>query len=97
MPAAVDVAAYRIMQEALTNVVRHAQAHTCVVRLTHGDALIVAVRDDGVGLPPDGRAGVGLMSMRERSAELGGTCLIETAPGGGTCVRVELPLHQEGA
>jgi signal transduction histidine kinase len=97
LPAAVDVAAYRIVQEALTNVVRHAQAHTCVVCLTLGDALIVVIRDDGTGLPPGGRAGVGLTSMRERSAELGGTCVIETAPGRGTCIRVELPLHQEGA
>jgi signal transduction histidine kinase len=97
LPAAVDVAAYRIVQEALTNVVRHAQAHTCVVRLTLGDALIVVIRDDGTGLPSGGRAGVGLTSMRERSAELGGTCVIETAPGRGTCIRVELPLHQEGA
>jgi signal transduction histidine kinase len=77
--------------------VRHAQAHTCVVQLALSNALIVAIRDDGVGLPPGGRAGVGLTSMRERTAELGGTCLIETVPGGGTCIRVELPLHQEGA
>ncbi len=96
LPAAIEVAAYRITQEALTNVVRHAQARTCAVCMTLNRALDVEVRDDGVGLPPGGRAGVGLTSMRERTAELGGTCVIESAPGRGTCIRVQLPLHQEG-
>jgi len=90
------VAAYRIVQEALTNVVRHAQARTCTVCLTLGDALIVTIRDDGVGLPPGGRAGVGLTSMRERTAELGGTCQIESVPGQGARIHARLPLHQEG-
>ncbi len=97
LPAAVEVAAYRIVQEALTNVVRHAQARTCTVGLTLGDALDVEIRDDGVGLPPGGRAGVGLTSMRERTTELGGTCRIESVPGRGTCIRAQLPLHQERA
>jgi signal transduction histidine kinase len=97
LPAAVEVAAYRIVQEALTNVVRHAEARSCAVCLRLGDALDVEIRDDGVGLPEGGRAGVGLTSMRERTAELGGTWVIETAPGRGTCIRVQLPLHQEGA
>jgi signal transduction histidine kinase len=97
LPAAVEVAAYRIVQEALTNVVRHARAQTCVVRLALGDALDVEIRDDGVGLPPGGRAGVGLTSMRERTAELGGACRIDTVPGQGTCIQAQLPLHQEEA
>jgi signal transduction histidine kinase len=96
LPAAVEVAAYRIVQEALTNVVRHAQARTCAVCLTLGDALDVQIRDDGVGLPPGRRAGVGLTSMRERTAELGGTYQIESMPGEGTCIHARLPLHQEG-
>jgi signal transduction histidine kinase len=97
LPAAVEVAAYRIVQEALTNVVRHAQARACVVRLALGDALDIEIQDDGVGLPPDGRAGVGLTSMRERTAELGGICQIESVPGQGTCIHARLPLHQERA
>jgi signal transduction histidine kinase len=97
LPAAVEVAAYRIVQEALTNVVRHAQARTCTVCLRLGDALDVEIRDDGVGLPPGGRTGVGLTSMRERTAELGGMCQIESVPGQGTCIHARLPLHQEGA
>jgi signal transduction histidine kinase len=96
LPAAVEVAAYRIVQEALTNVVRHAQARTCAVCLTLGHALDVEIRDDGVGLPPDRRAGVGLTSMRERTVELGGTYQIESMPGEGTCIHARLPLHQEG-
>ena len=97
LPAAVEVATYRIVQEALTNVIRHAQARTCAVCLTLDDALVVEIRDDGVGLPPGGRAGVGLMSMRERTTELGGTCRIESLPGRGACIRARLPLHQERA
>jgi signal transduction histidine kinase len=96
LPAAVEVAAYRIVQEALTNVVRHAQARSCAVCLTLGDALDVEIKDDGVGLPPGGRIGVGLTSMRERTAELGGTYQIESMPGQGTCIHARLPLHQEG-
>ena len=95
LPAAVEAAAYRIVQEALTNVVRHAQARNCAVGLTLGDTLDVEICDDGVGLPPGARAGVGLTSMRERTAELGGTCQIESVPGRGTCIHARLPLHQE--
>ena len=100
LPAAVEVAAYRIVQEALTNVVRHAWAKTCIVclSLTLAEApevLNVEIRDDGVGLPVGGRTGVGLASMRERTAELGGTCQIESLPTGGTRIHARLPLHYE--
>ena len=53
------------------------------------------ITDDGVGLAPDYRAGVGVLSMRERAVELGGICVVEPRPGGGTAVRVSLPLPQE--
>ena len=95
LPAAVEVAAYRIVQEAITNVVRHARARTCTVRLILNEALEVEIKDDGVGMPVGTRAGVGLTSMRERTAELGGTCEIEPAAGSGTSIRARLPLHQE--
>lgn len=96
LPAAVEVATYRIVHEALTNVVRHAQAQTCAVRLTWRDMLDIEIHDDGIGLPPNARAGVGLTSMRERSAELGGTCEVESTPGQGTCIHARLPLQREG-
>jgi signal transduction histidine kinase len=93
LPAAVEVAAYRIVQEALTNVVRHAQAQRCCICLScEQDMLHVEVSDDGVGLPEGSRAGVGLLSMRERAAELGGTFEIVPMPEGGTCVRACLPI-----
>jgi signal transduction histidine kinase len=98
LPAAVEVAAYRITQEALANVVRHAQAHRCCVRLScEQEMLHVEVSDDGVGLPESYRAGVGLLSLRERAAELGGTCEIARMPEGGTCVRACLPrlMHDQ--
>lgn len=92
LPAAVEVAAYRIVQEALTNVVRHASARSCMVRLVVGDALRVEVTDDGCGLPRESVGGVGLLSMRERAAELGGACLIEAAAAGGVRIIVTLPV-----
>jgi signal transduction histidine kinase len=102
LPAAVEVAAYRICQEALTNVVRHAGARHCTLQLVLADAdgrsgaLVLEIRDDGRGLAADRRAGVGLASMRERAAELGGTCLIESVPTGGTRVLASLPLPALG-
>jgi signal transduction histidine kinase len=88
----VEVAAYRIGTEAMTNAVRHAGAAICSLRLVGGEDLTVVVEDDGRGLPPERRAGVGLASMRERAAELGGECRVESRPGGGTRVVARLPL-----
>ncbi|GAA3146289.1 hypothetical protein GCM10010466_41640 [Planomonospora alba] len=93
LPAAVEVAAYRIVQEALTNVRKHARARGAAVRLRREDAaLVVRVGDDGRGLPAATRSGVGLVSMRERAAELGGSCVIGPGPDGGTAVEAVLPL-----
>lgn len=96
LPAPVDVAAYRIICEALTNVTRHAAAKSCAVRLWVDDDLHIEVVDDGVGLPAVTGGGVGLSSMRERATELGGECLIEAEHGGGTRVFATLPLPKEG-
>ena len=93
LPAAVEVAAYRIAGEALTNVTRHAAASRCQVRLAvEDDTLVVSVRDDGRGIPADAEAGVGLVSLRERAAELGGYADVSCPAGGGTLVRAVLPL-----
>lgn len=94
LPAAVEVAAYRIASEALTNVARHARATACRVELVRdGDrSLVVTVTDDGVGIPGDALAGVGLVSLRERAAELGGRCSVVCPPDGGTVVRAVLPV-----
>ncbi|MEN3534919.1 sensor histidine kinase [Microbispora sp. ZYX-F-249] len=94
LPAAAEVAVYRIVQEALTNVIRHADAATVSVTLHNGaGTLTLRVRDDGVGLPESRRDGVGLASMRERAAEVGGFCLITSPSGGGTLVEVSLPVR----
>jgi signal transduction histidine kinase len=95
LPAAVEVAVYRIAQEALTNVARHARARTCVVRLAVDEDVALEIVDDGVGIPAERKAGVGLSSMRERASELGGSCVVESVPGGGTRVVVRLPLPKE--
>jgi signal transduction histidine kinase len=95
LPAAVEVAAFRIVSEAMTNVARHAAATTCTVRLTVDDgALVVEVTDDGVGIQPEAQAGIGLASLRERAAELGGSSEITCPPTGGTSVRTRLPLRR---
>ncbi|MEV0679688.1 sensor histidine kinase [Actinosynnema sp. NPDC050436] len=92
LPVAVQVAAYRIICEALTNVVRHAGARTCAVRLWCADGLHVEVVDDGCGAgEPEGN-GVGLDSMRERAREVGGTWAMEDAATGGTRIAVDLPV-----
>ncbi|MFI0409763.1 sensor histidine kinase [Actinomadura sp. 3N508] len=93
LPAAAEVAAYRIVQEALTNVHRHAKAGSAVVRLHLNGDLHVTVDDDGVGLPTQVRSGVGMSSMRERAAELGGSCTVGPGPQGGTLVRARLPVN----
>jgi len=94
LPAAVEVAAYRIALEAITNAARHARARRCQVRIAVNGALELDVSDDGRGLPRDPVPGVGLGSMRERAAELGGSCDVAAAPGGGTVVSARLPLER---
>ena len=95
LPAAVEVAAYRIVQEALTNVVHHAGARRATVRLWLDDDLHVEVSDNGVGINGGRVGGLGLRSMRERAAELGGAFAIAPLPEGGTIVRATLPLRGE--
>jgi signal transduction histidine kinase len=92
LPAAVEVAAYRIVSESLNNVVKHAQASSATVRLREaGGALEVEVRDDGRGIAEEVTAGVGLLSLRERAEELGGRCEVSCPSGGGTRVWAWLP------
>jgi signal transduction histidine kinase len=99
LPFAVDVAAFRIVQEALTNVSRHAGPATATVRVSYGDReLAVEVDDDGRGPSAQGSApggGKGIVGMRERAAALGGDLQAAPRPGGGFRVRARLPL--EGA
>ncbi|HEU4567594.1 MAG TPA: histidine kinase [Marmoricola sp.] len=93
LPAAAEVAAYRIATEALNNVARHAQARHCRVGLgCEGESLLVEVEDDGVGLGCRGSSGVGLTAMHERATELGGSCSTSSVATGGTRVRALIPL-----
>ncbi len=92
LAAAVEVAVFRISQEAITNVVRHTQATTCTIAIGVDECLTLTISDDGRGIPTDRRAGVGLISMRERAEELGGTYSIVSRAEGGTVVMARLPL-----
>jgi signal transduction histidine kinase len=95
LPAAVEVACYRIVTEALTNVARHADASRCSVRIALDHGLDVEVTDDGVGLPEGWRAGVGITSMRERVTELGGDLVIEPGLPHGTRISARLPVPEQ--
>jgi two-component system, NarL family, sensor kinase len=94
LSAATEVAAYRIVMEALTNVLRHAEAQRCTVRLVCNSDLEIEIEDDGCGIHERPNPGVGLNSMRERAAELGGQCSVERRPSGGTLVHARLPLDK---
>ena len=99
LPSDVDLAAYRIVQEALTNSARHSGGTNALIRIVYGkDALVVEVDDDG-GRRPPGRSpgqphgtGSGIAGMTERAAALGGTLQAGPRPGGGFAVRARLPL-----
>ena len=97
-PVRIEAAVYKIVEEALTNVMRHASARSATIVLTHaGEALTVVVSDDGDGFEPESRAltpgsGMGLLCMEERARLLDGTVRIDSAPGNGTVVRATLPL-----
>jgi two-component system, NarL family, sensor kinase len=95
LPAAVEVACYRIVTEALTNVTRHAHATRCSVRIHLNHGLDVDVLDDGVGLPEGWRTGVGIASMRERVTELGGKLAIEPCMPHGTRITACLPAREQ--
>ncbi len=97
MPAAIEDAAFRIIQESLNNVVKHANAPRAHVELQFGtDLLRVCTSDSGVGFNPAARTrahAMGMASMRERAESVGGRLFVESAPGQGTRVSAELPLH----
>jgi signal transduction histidine kinase len=93
LPAPVDLAAYRIIQEALTNVLRHADAHTVRLALTHEPSrLLIRIRDDGPMTSADTPVGHGIDGMRERARALSGRLTAAPHPDGGFEVRAELPI-----
>jgi two-component system NarL family sensor kinase len=94
LPSAAEVACYRIVVEALTNVARHAHATRCTVRIRLDRGLRIDVRDNGVGLPAGWRAGAGIASMRERACELGGQLAVKPCPPHGTRITARLPLWE---
>ncbi|GGN16614.1 hypothetical protein GCM10011609_66810 [Lentzea pudingi] len=95
LSAAVEVAAYRIVAEALTNTARHSGASTCVITVRADGDLVVEIVDDGRGVAADSKPGVGLDSMRERCAELGGSCTVGPAEPHGTRVVARIPLEAQ--
>jgi signal transduction histidine kinase len=96
LPPGIDRSAYRIVQEALTNVLRHAGPARCTVRVTYAaDALELRITDDGRSAGGEfNGAGHGLIGMRERVALFGGEFFAGPVPGGGFAVQAKLPLHR---
>jgi signal transduction histidine kinase len=100
LPPEVEAAAYRIVQEGVTNVGKHAHATTCRIQLKHvADRLTITLDDDGIGFDPSevvgaGGPGLGLISMRERAVTLGGTFQVDSRRGAGTRLVVELPAER---
>jgi PAS domain S-box-containing protein len=92
----VQTTVYRVLQEALTNVAKHARARRVSVRLERDDTMVeLQVRDDGVGFKPGANhRGLGLQGMRERAALLGGTAQLESAPGEGTLITARFPVRR---
>jgi signal transduction histidine kinase len=91
----VESTVYRFVQEALTNVAKHAQAgHLEIELLKEGDGVMVSIRDDGLGFDPQApAAGFGLVGMRERVTLVGGTVTVESASGQGTMVQALIPAR----
>jgi signal transduction histidine kinase len=93
LPAAAEVNAYRIILEAWNNAVRHARASRCIVGFgIEQDVLVISIQDDGLGMPKEYRAGLGLRSMRARAREIGGELEVESVQPHGTCISARLPL-----
>jgi signal transduction histidine kinase len=93
LPAAVEVAAYRIALESFTNIIKHAAANTCQIKIKiESHSLLLEVSDNGMGVSSNTHAGIGFTSMRERATELGGECVIENISAGGTRVTARLPI-----
>lgn len=95
LSAAAEVAVYRIVQEALTNVVRHANASKCHIHLEmEPDILHIRIADNGKGMPVHAKPGIGVRSIRERAEELGGSLELESVPGNGMKIHVCLPIEE---
>jgi signal transduction histidine kinase len=94
LPAAVDLSAYRIVQEALTNTLKHARADRVRVRVRYGEQLTLEIQDDGRGKVNGDAGGNGLIGMRERVALLGGSVATGAAPGGGYRVSAQIPIEE---
>jgi signal transduction histidine kinase len=98
LPHALDVSAYRIVQEGLTNALKHARASHADVTVRYGsDELYIEVRDNGDGASPDDRHGHGLVGIRERVKIYGGEMTADTASGGGFVLSTRLPLRGDGS
>jgi signal transduction histidine kinase len=104
-PPEIEIVIYRVLQEALNNIAKHARARRVSVLLAHSHPnYIFTIKDDGIGIAPTknehaatNKRGIGLLGMRERVGSIGGNCEIRSNRGKGTVIRVELPDHQENA
>ncbi len=106
LPAELEITLFRVVQEAISNIAKHAHAHSVQIRIDLYDTghVVARIEDDGLGFLPskylhsnDGLRGMGLLGMRERVALLGGTLTIDSTPGRGTRIRAEVPWKKTAA
>ncbi len=95
LPAAIEVAAFRVIQESIVNVIRHSKASECTVKLTLNDHLQVEITDNGKGISSAAKKGIGLLSMRERTEELSGSFEVMSTPHHGTRIQAIFPLSEK--
>ena len=96
LPAAIEIATYRIIQESISNVIRHSNATECIVKITMNNFLNIEITDNGKGISFTSKKGIGMASMRERTEELNGTFHVISTPEQGVCIQAIFPFMEKG-
>ncbi|MEH7224797.1 sensor histidine kinase [Bacillus sp. JJ1566] len=97
LPAAIEIATYRIIQESISNVIRHSKATECIIKITMTNFIKIEITDNGKGISFDAKKGIGMASMRERTEELNGTFHVISTPGLGLSIQAIFPLIEKEA
>jgi signal transduction histidine kinase len=97
LPAAIEIATYRIIQESISNVIRHSNATECIIKITMTNFIKIEITDNGKGISFNSKKGIGIASMRERTEELNGTFHVISTPELGVSIQAMFPFMDQGA
>lgn len=97
LPAAIEIATYRIIQESISNVIRHSNATECIIKITMNNYLTIEITDNGKGISTISKKGIGMASMRERTEELNGTFHVISTSKQGVSIQAIFPFIEKGA